>query len=773
MKVRNLLPVSPQLAPETTDNSKEDLGELKSRVMDALFTLLSDQATALRLDLGVLDKFLRDIRASHTPSSSSPSAVKASLAPLTELLHLVNAVEARLSNALKKYGSTEYASVEEDLVRCEALLFSIKTCQQQLNACRAKSASGALVAEIEGATLPEAGITASSSSSSLSSSSSPSSSSSSSSPLHGDYDAVTLHTIVSHLKKLLLLATELRKRRNVSVSHSFTPSTESTSSSLSSSSSSSSSLSSSSLPLKPLEVVSMLERISMIEQPDSLLPKATLEERLLQRDKERKGVENMIVESKATEQEIKSKITELNATKEATKAMITSIYRDIDALEEEVEKRNAEKVSQTTYIQRLLVKACQASKNVAKLGDYLRNQEVKIPEGLDDAGGPGGKLFAKTLQTIDFNSRVTLPSVHSTEFRGFGVSPCGLYIAAASWDMRVGVYSCADRKKQELDSESVCHISHIWGLRWHPTELKFATIGMDKRIIVWSRVLKNVPRSSSSSDGLNNSGTSDSSDGSGSDSDSIESSGIGDTDATSNGPSNDGDSSTVEAAQQQHEQKAKEEVWRGKVLVNLPFAGSSVAWSLDGKHMVVVGYGRSAVVLNAEDGSTISKLGGLVGDVWDCNYHPTEAIFSTNGDDKLIRIWDSNNFTCLHTLRGHLHPIWTFEFSPDGKYAASGDEAGKVHIWDTAHWTELHAVSTKVKGEAWGLSWHPNSKIVAVGAKGGTHVHILNAKTGEILQQQDLRSLRQFTTPRWSPDGHFLYVGNGGELLRFNAPYYI
>ena len=54
----------------------------------------------------------------------------------------------------------------------------------------------------------------------------------------------------------------------------------------------------------------------------------------------------------------------------------------------------------------------------------------------------------------------------------------------------------------------------------------------------------------------------------------------------------------------------------------------------------------------------------------------------TGAGDKLVRLWDLNTETPLHTCEGHKQWIMCLQWSPDGKYLASGAKDGEVRIWN-------------------------------------------------------------------------------------------
>jgi len=64
-------------------------------------------------------------------------------------------------------------------------------------------------------------------------------------------------------------------------------------------------------------------------------------------------------------------------------------------------------------------------------------------------------------------------------------------------------------------------------------------------------------------------------------------------------------------------------------------------------------------------------------------FAPDGSTLATGAGDKLVRLWDLNTETPLHTCEGHKQWIMCLQWSPDGKYLASGARDGEVRVWDT------------------------------------------------------------------------------------------
>lgn len=65
----------------------------------------------------------------------------------------------------------------------------------------------------------------------------------------------------------------------------------------------------------------------------------------------------------------------------------------------------------------------------------------------------------------------------------------------------------------------------------------------------------------------------------------------------------------------------------------------------------------------------------LAGHVWAVlavAFSPTLPILATTGDDKTIKLWDTNTGQVIHTLVGHSWSVVAVTFSSDGETLISG-----------------------------------------------------------------------------------------------------
>lgn len=97
----------------------------------------------------------------------------------------------------------------------------------------------------------------------------------------------------------------------------------------------------------------------------------------------------------------------------------------------------------------------------------------------------------------------------------------------------------------------------------------------------------------------------------------------------------------------------------------------------------------------------------------DLAFSPNGLYLAAGGDDGIIRVWRTDNWTLTATLRGG-SDIQTVTFSPDGKWLAS-KERGALILWQVGQWNRVARWRLKYK---WWLAEIMPSKIIAYSPNG-------------------------------------------------------
>jgi WD40 repeat protein/Flp pilus assembly protein TadD len=107
---------------------------------------------------------------------------------------------------------------------------------------------------------------------------------------------------------------------------------------------------------------------------------------------------------------------------------------------------------------------------------------------------------------------------------------------------------------------------------------------------------------------------------------------------------------------------------------------NGVAFSPNGKEIMVVDWDRDATRLNSETGEEIATFD--TGQNYAIAYSPSGTIFATGGGNGNIKLWNTEDGRLLKTLKGHKTIVWTLAFSANGQKLISGSFDKTAKIWD-------------------------------------------------------------------------------------------
>jgi WD40 repeat protein len=221
------------------------------------------------------------------------------------------------------------------------------------------------------------------------------------------------------------------------------------------------------------------------------------------------------------------------------------------------------------------------------------------------------------------------------------------------------------------------------------------------------------------------------------------------------------------------------EVWRYE---HGPENGTlwSVCWSPDGAFVAAVFFNNDVVVLNGTTGEVVQNLSAMSDEARCDGYAPpghlpSRAIawspdgehLAAAGDDTIIYIWDTSDWSLWRSLAGHEGSVQSMEWSNSGDRLASGSGRDKVvpngpgenmtFIWDPATATVL----TRLDGHrdsVLGMEWSPDDSRIATASDDRT-ARIWDPETGEELDRLEGHTSGVLDCV-WSPDGNLLVTGS-------------
>jgi transcription initiation factor TFIID subunit 5 len=170
-------------------------------------------------------------------------------------------------------------------------------------------------------------------------------------------------------------------------------------------------------------------------------------------------------------------------------------------------------------------------------------------------------------------------------------------------------------------------------------------------------------------------------------------------------------------------------------------------WSMDGSPLT-----SPDDLPNAQPSSS-RRLIGHAGPVYAVAFSPSTANPDPSGpptnsqcllscsEDKTVRLWSLDTFTCLVAYRGHDNPIWDLQWGPYGHYFLTGSNDRTARLWSTDHIEPLR-IYVGHDADVDCVAFHPNNLYIFTGScdrtvrmwhiSGGNCLRLFTGHTGNV-----------------------------------------
>ncbi len=198
---------------------------------------------------------------------------------------------------------------------------------------------------------------------------------------------------------------------------------------------------------------------------------------------------------------------------------------------------------------------------------------------------------------------------------------------------------------------------------------------------------------------------------------------------------------------------------------------NALAYSPDGRLIAAAGYGSvsilSAAGLSGSGQAPLKTLNGLSGAVNAVGFSADGSLlFAAAGEPGLfgeLTLWNTDDWTRRHTLRGHRDALLSAALSPDGKFVATGSYDQTIRLWDTSTGKESRVLSGH-NGPVFDLAFDPTGRLLA-SASGDRTVKLWDVAKGERLDTFS-QPLKEQYAVAFLPDGRHVIAGGVDSRIR-------
>jgi WD40 repeat protein len=183
-----------------------------------------------------------------------------------------------------------------------------------------------------------------------------------------------------------------------------------------------------------------------------------------------------------------------------------------------------------------------------------------------------------------------------------------------------------------------------------------------------------------------------------------------------------------------------------------------LAWATDGRRLATAGFDRVVKLWNVNDWTELATFGPFDESVYCVSFSPDDRRLAATVRNAPLKVWDIERPQETIELFGHTALVTAASFCPDGWRLLSASDDGTVRLWDATQITghaQLHGHSGKVRT----VAFSPRGDLLASGSVEGGDVILWDAATMHPLRL--FRSNAGANELAFSPDARYLAAVSG------------
>lgn len=185
------------------------------------------------------------------------------------------------------------------------------------------------------------------------------------------------------------------------------------------------------------------------------------------------------------------------------------------------------------------------------------------------------------------------------------------------------------------------------------------------------------------------------------------------------------------------------------------------------------GQDRTIRLWQSDGTPTRQPLVGHQEDVVALDFFPNRQQLVSASYDGNVKLWQITRsskgvptWTLLKTLSGHTDRVFDVRFSPDGRWIASASQDGTVKLWQVEQATVQPVATLTVDASVYSISFSPDSKTLAAASSNGVRLW-----TGEkFAQVKALPETDPYVWVSFSPDGKRLVTSGFDRTIKLWKP---
>ncbi|KAK1356287.1 WD40/YVTN repeat-like-containing domain-containing protein [Heracleum sosnowskyi] len=156
-----------------------------------------------------------------------------------------------------------------------------------------------------------------------------------------------------------------------------------------------------------------------------------------------------------------------------------------------------------------------------------------------------------------------------------------------------------------------------------------------------------------------------------------------------------------------------------------PWPVNHTSVSPNSKILAVVGDDLEALLVDSQNGKTISSVVGHLDYSFASAWHPDGHTFATGNQDKTCRVWDLRNLSkAVAVLKGNMGAVRSVRFSSDGQFLVVAEPADFVHVYSACQDYKKRQ-EIDFFGEISGVSLSPDDESLFIGVWDRTYASLL------------------------------------------------